>query len=386
MQYYWIILIAIALVAAIGIMVWLIHKYRKQQYLTELRESVPLVIEQPAIDVEKERAYTEICDRVATLDPEDAMLYTASLYKRGVHGLFRSDPETSHALCRSLILHGAQRDIRTDAMTLLYENPPCEDATTCSSFPADLANMVLHRFKTEPTPPVRTSVRTPPARTPVRTPVRTPPTPKTKPKIPDDPQNSHQHTVVATSRTALSKLPHVCDRDIMSTVEQYIQSDTDQMMTDETKAKALHALDSLNTIESAQFDGLTERQALARVWNTVAPEERDLVIHQLADSIERGMPVCHTGKMTRLASTVDTVLPSWQVKEVLFSEAARIRDETLKNATSTEERAYNEDPESSLKDRMVSSFKDYSSDFLSKHNMSKSVMQPIIDDVIDHGF
>jgi hypothetical protein len=378
MHYYWIILIAITLSVAIGVMIWLIHKYKKQQYLTTLRESVPLVIEQPAVDVEKERAYTEACDRAAALDPEDAMLYTATLYKRGVHGLFRPDPETSHTLCRALILHGAQRDIRTDAMTLLYEDSPHESTASSSPFPSELAGTVLHRFKTEPKPTRVEPIQPKPIQPKLQ--------PKPKPKIPDDPQNSHQHTVVATSRSALSKLPHVNDTDIISTVEQYIQSDTDPMMTDETKAKALHTLDSLNTIESAQFDGMTERQALARVWDTLEPHQRDTVIHQLADSIEHGMPVCHTGKMTRLASTVDTVLPSWQVKELLLSEASRIRDDVITSATATEERQYQENDNSPLKERMVDQFKEAAAAFVDKHGMSTHVMQPIVDDTIEYGF
>jgi hypothetical protein len=261
-------------------------------------------------------------------------------------------------------------------MTLLYDMPEIED-TTSPVIPTDLADQCLRRYYQD-----RHTNRATRFHRAAAAPIPSPPAPRPpKAAVHDDPQSSHQHTVVATSRTALHALDDVNDGDIISRIESYIQRDTDPLMTDETRAKALHALDSINTIESTQFPGLTERQALARVWNRVDASERDQVIHQLADSIEHGMPVCHTGKMTRLASVVDTVLPTWQVKELLYSEAARIRDDTLKDASATATREYMESDDSRLKDAMLASFNTYATDFMARHEMSPSVMSPMVEEV-----
>jgi len=367
-----------AILIAIAATAYTVYRYRRHRELTSLRDTVILVRTPDETEMQRQRVYTMHTERATTLDPDMAMLYTARLYIRGIHGLWRPDLETGHRLCRELVLNGTDSDTRTEAMTLLYDTPEIEDTQT-PVLPGDLADQCLRRYYQDTQTTRAARFHRAAATLPQPPPVPRPP--KAVAAVHDDPQSSHQHTVVATSRTALHTLDEVDDRDIVSKIESYIQRDTDPLMTDETRAKALHALDSINTIESTQFPGLTEQQALARVWNRVDASERDQVIHQLADSIEHGMPVCHTGKMTRLASVVDRVLPTWQVKELFQSEAARIRDDTLKNAPATDTREYMESDESRLKDTMVASFKSYATDFMARHEMSPSVMSPIVEEV-----
>jgi hypothetical protein len=367
------LLLVIAILVTIVATAYTVSRYRRHRELASLRDTVILVRTPDHTETQRRRVYAIHTGRADNLDPEMAMLYTARLYIRGIHGLWRPDIDTGHRLCRELVLNGTDSETRTEAMTLLYDTPDIQD-TLSPVMPGDMADHCLRRY-------YRDKDTTRASRFHPVAPPQTPPQQRPPRAIHDDPQSSHQHTVVATSRTALHALDPVDDRDIVSRIESYIQRDTDPLMTDETRAKALHALDSINTIESTQFPGLTEQQALARVWNQVDASERDQVIYQLSDSIEHGMPVCHTGKMTRLASVVDRVLPTWQVKELLYSEAARIRDDTLKDASATETREYMESDDSRLKDAMVASFNTYATDFMARHEMSPSVMSPIVDEV-----
>lgn len=383
--------VSVITVAAIGIAVvaLVLLRYRaiQHQRLRNLRDSVTIICHERDMHRERRRIYHEVAASCDTDDPDESMFRAAQLYKRGVWGSWSPCPDVADALCRSLVLHGRDADLRTEAMQLLYEPHVAESLGP--PLPPDLAERVLYRFRTRPQLPPSTTTITPATTNRVDT---HHPEPRTEtprhapPRIRSDSQNSHQHTVVASTRKVLDNLPGVNDTDIIRTVESYIQSETDPLITDETKAKALHALDSINTIESAQFNGLTEQQALARVWNHTKPEERDMVVQQLASAIEHGQPVCHTGKMTRLASTVGRVIPTWQVKEMLQSEAARIRDTTLENATASEKRDYMEHDDAPLKDAMVREFRDVASATMDREGFDASVLQPTVDAIIDHGF
>lgn len=363
--------------------VYLRYRQIQQQRLRDLRDSVIIIHHERDIHRKRLEIYHEMIGSCESANTDESMFQAALFYKRGVWGSWSPCPEISDMLCRSLVLHGRDPDLRTDAMQLLYE--PNTQESLGPPLPPDLAERVLFRFQTRPPPRIEPGTHRP-DQSPANRHRTTTHRPDPPPAIRSDPQNSHQHTVVASTRKAFERMPSVDDSDIVHTIESYIQSETDPMITDETKAKALHALDSINTIESAQFNGLTEQQALARVWNRAKPEERDQVIQQLASAIEHGQPVCHTGKMTRLASTVDRVIPTWQVKEMLQSEAARIRLHCLDKASASEKRDYMENDDAPLKDDMVREFRDVASATMDREGFDTSVLQPTVDAIIDHGF
>jgi hypothetical protein len=351
--------ISITIIALVAITLVMHHTNRRRTTrLQTLRQTMPLV---------PRPVHEDLARTVESKSPDEAMLYAAQLYKRGVYGRFAPQPDIAHALCRSIVLHGRSRDLRMDAMQLLYE-PEVNEAQG-SPFPTDIADHAMDRF-----------LKSAPAQ-----PKDHPPSPPVV--IRSDPQNAHQHTVVASTRKRLESMDALDDSDIIAIVEAHIESNTDDHITDETKAKALHALDSINTIESTQFGGVTEQQVLARVWNRAKPEERDIIIQQLASAIEHGSPVCHTGKVTRLVGAVDHhVLPTWQVREQLQSEAARIRNAVLDKATPSEIQDYNTNDDAPLRQRMIDEFSSVSAAYMKKEGFDTNVLQPTIDAIIDHGF
>jgi len=363
--------ISITIITLVAIALVMTQNRRRTKRRHTLRQETPL-IPRPI-----QQVHEDLVRAIHSKSPDDAVLYAAQLYKRGVYGIFAPQPDIAHTLCRTIVLHGTSRDLRTDAMTLLYE--PMVEEVEGSPIPRDIADRALDRFLTAiPRAPAQTthqihhSVQQKPDAPPV--------------VVRSDPQNSHQHTVVASTRKSLESMDALDDTDIIAIVESHIESNTDEHITDETKAKALHALDSINTIESVQFGGVTEQQVLARVWNRAKPEERDRIIQQLASAIENGTPVCHTGKVTRLVSAVDNVIPTWQVREILQSEASRIRSSVLDKATPTEIQDYNANDDAPLRQRMIDEFSSASTAYMNKEGFDAHVLQPTIDAIIDHGF
>jgi len=359
--------------------VWYFRRKRQKETCT-LRGIVRLVT--TASDVERRREAT--LHRLLEKCPhsEDGLLSMATFYKRGVYGLWSPNPPVADALCRHLVLYGKDCDVKTDAMSLLYEQAP--DSVDCRGpvIPPGHADRMISSVIIPPYPiPSRQRFE--------QRHVSLPPSPKIqkKPVVRSDPQNSHQHSVVTSSRNALCAIPPVDDTDILKAVESYIASDCDPLIQDETKAKALHALDSITSFESPQFNGLSEKQALARVWST--PHHRDILVQQLASSIEDGLPVCHTGKMTRFASTLDngqSVIPMHVVKSSLLQKAASIRDAYLSSGSVSEREDYHQNDDSILRDKMVNAFVEDAKVYIQESGFDSGVMHPVIDDITENGF
>lgn len=352
----------------------------------ELKRLVSIPTTPDQLQQSREQQHMHIVKTMKRLDLPECVLYVAGLCKRGVYGVWNPNPRAADECSRALILYDRDPERRTEAMTLLYEPPPSAIDTVDSvpPFPNALVDDLLDRFR-----------RSLPRGAPKQQKQRVPPRLDAQQQGDDnrncvvrsDPQNSHQHSVVATSRAVLERLPQTDDGDIIPAIESYIERDCDPLITDETKAKALHALDSISTIESTQFNGLTERQALARVWNV--PENRDIMVQQLASSIEHGQPICHTGKMTRIASSVNEgtgVVPMWQVKSTLYSRASILRDTILGKAHDSERIDYHHHDDSTLKDQMTRAFKSEADAYIQDHGLDPGVMRPIVDEILEHGF
>jgi hypothetical protein len=208
--------------------------------------------------------------------------------------------------------------------------------------------------------------------------------------IADDRQNSHDHGVVASARRALGQLP-VCAGVAHEDVETAIADAAD--VSDDAKAAALVAYDSLRgDVDSPAF-GISEKDAFDRVWSTGASS--NLVIHSLASMIEDGQPVCHTGKMTRLASVLDDpsstkasatkVQPVWAHKNIMTARAARIREEVLSRCDDDARQSYELGHGEAVEEEMRQAFTSFASEYIREHGLSEHVMTPVVD-AIQAGF
>lgn len=84
----------------------------------------------------------------------------------------------------------------------------------------------------------------------------------------------------------------------------------------EVATRAEQVLDRIeSSVGTMVKTGLSEADTLALVWHhaqrfEAAPQLRENIVTQLAESIEHGQPVCTTGRMTRLAAAFEGIDPN----------------------------------------------------------------------------
>ena len=276
----------------------------------------------------------------------------ANMYATGSFPDYAPNPALAAALYHAIAVTCDTPAIAHEARALVT-TVPIRDAADISGDPLPtgpgerlLAHIATHKaHATKKTP----SAHLEPRRT--HAPItETPPTP---PPIRNDPQNAHDHGVVASLKTTLEALPRGDDREAArDAVEQALFEDAVDM-TDETKAKALTVLHSLRDDHTHSGFGVTELEALDRVWakiHTLSDDTKPNAIEtlgkQLASAHERGVTVCSTGKIARVVGALDgisndsTLKPVWAVRDELGSLAMQVRQRALDAASPTTRDAY----------------------------------------------
>jgi len=171
--------------------------------------------------------------------------------------------------------------------------------------------------------------------------------------IENDPQNSLDSGVVQSTHMILRDLPTFnLSRD---DIDEYISSCS---LGDDTRTKALHALETLSHEDVGT--GIIEYDALSNVWN--ATPHKDTVILQLASMIENGVPVCHSGKLGRLASVMDTgesayrVVPIWVLRQYASNIAPVARREILETLSHQNRVTYETMGDEVITKKMIDTF------------------------------
>ena len=139
-------------------------------------------------------------------------------------------------------------------------------------------------------------------------------------------------------RSRLHALGPRCQGLCMVVGDKWYCDDGDALDTQEA---ALHLIDNLNDTVHGTF-GRTERDVLYAAWETIQRQDgvlRDNLVEtlamQLASGIDHGVPVCSTGKITRIMSTfdgvediagVEKVKPMWALRDELAGLAAKSRN------------------------------------------------------------
>ena len=396
----------LAVVGAACILVWAFsettqqRQQHTQQVLALLRHKVNDTRARAAREDElrarhaRDRLWRIVHD-TKTPDVWERMVDLAKLYHRGIYPYYRPDIETGHSICRTVILHAPTGQAKTDARVLLFSAPEPEETLDthpgARALPIEPAGVLTKRAM------ATKCHRTDPPAGPPRTVLpllvgRLDPiaVQRTRPLTRPDSQNAHDHGVVKHVAKILTSLPPVADADepgVQREVEDHIANDCD--ISDDAKAAALQVMESLHETVDNPVLGLSEQQALARVWRRVV--HKDLVVQQLASGLEYGQPVCHSGKMARLAAALDDgesenrVLPMWAIRDQLGTTAAAVRDQVLAGASAAETDAYTAG-DSFLKQQMETAFKAKCEDFVKESGVSSTVLRPIVDDLVEYGF
>lgn len=271
--------------------------------------------------------------------PHDKLLYVAKIAARGVHPAVAPDPDLARTCCRAILMSTKNPVTCARARYILYDLHV--DDHDVDGRPIDEQVRALVRDITEAAY------------------MNQEPIPKAKdihvPRpvtIDDDPQNSHDSTVVSEVRRTIPKLrPSALTRTDIETM--IAEAD----VSNDAKANALYALDTLSN-ETYSFD-VSEYDMLTRVAGI---SDRETLVLQLASMIENGMPVCHTGKMSRLASCLDTgesetsIQPLWAVRLQAGEIASTIRREYLSSISDEIRREYETEGHDDVSSKLCADF------------------------------
>ena len=209
------------------------------------------------------------------------------------------------------------------------------------------------------------------------------PLPQTENRVRNDSQNAHDSGVQRGMKNTINKLRDLNKYNQYAKtpdkthqeIKEYLQKADN--LTKQTKSKALITLDKMMKTGNAQMSetGTNEREIMSMVWNRIHSNAnkknisnlKETLALQLADATANGMPVCPSGRVTRVLSSLDKIdadpslgelKPKWAIKEELNSLAARVREQVLETATLQQREAYNNPtvtPEGeALTDRMKS--------------------------------
>lgn len=176
------------------------------------------------------------------------------------------------------------------------------------------------------------------------------------PMVEPDSQNTHDHAVGSVVRNNLLALPGTPSSSHESVLQQIERAVQGSLSADVT-ADAFKIAAGLGTDEHSNF-GVSEQTALARVWNRIQalPETDGLkqnvtesLVQNLADCVDRGLPVCSTGKVARIVSTLDgvetdnlqTIRPTSVVTSEIAQLASKTREDVLANKDQQQKDAYN---------------------------------------------
>lgn len=334
-----------------------------------------------------ERREPEILRRLNALHAEgtsdpgkvwESLLEASLLYKRGQYPFIRPDPGMSEACLRTVALWCPNPILSREARSKLFEDD-IWDADIEESAPVlpstvgeDLIRIALrHRKK-------------------FGNPVRAQPQQKKSSivvvPVVSDSQNVHDHGVMSSLRRTLDGLDTT--EQIVTDKVQAAILDEKLDISDEQRAQALLCLESLRDDVEHSTLGVSEMDALGRVWQRIGENEasKETLVKQLASGIEHGVPVCPTGKIARILGTLDgmddspPLRPMWAIKDELASLAAKVREDVLKDATAHEHRQYELGGSDALEQVMKQTFEErVTRDYVDSLGLKRDILQPLVD-------
>ena len=379
--------IAIATVVAICMYVWVSKtdaRVREAKYVagmysdsirrewTRIQRLKQFKEEQDAIV--RERAYSrakamfDTIRQSRSMGPFEKVSELMKLYKRGLFPSIRPDEHMAKKCARCIAMYAPNSKVamKHEAMRILLE-PEIHDVDIQSDSPPAFQRYgheaideclrigtkerVLTRLKRAPPQPPRVPLQ------------------EQELRVQDDTQNSHDHGVVRSicekiKTRNITKVPETAVDKTTRDVQYHIANHR-CMVSDDAKARALTALESLGSEVYHPEFLVDEASALHHIWKD-APD-KDSVVLQLAEMVENGGVVCHTGKMARIIGCLDTtcddiIQPIWAIKAKLLHTAASIRDAVLQHASDTQKQAYEMGLEDDLKHKMIDRFRSSSKD------------------------
>ena len=325
-------------------------------------------------------AYSGALDRGAL---ELARMYATGHYALGIE----PDHDAAMSIYRAILLYGSDSDTKREARWRLFEEPasfadrPRSGVGLPRQFADEMVRRIIANKRYEERQSARLSERQsgrPSARQSER--------PTEQPLVVNDAHNVHDSGIVGSARRRLKSLDPAPST-MRHEFEHHLVSEACDIKDDETKAMAIYALDTLSSDVHDPLLGMSEAEAADRVWARCSsdPVAKDRVVHALASSIEHGMPVCTTGKVSRLAAALDQpedMKPVWAIKQQLYALASSVRSSCLDKSSPGERHEYMHNDHSPLKTRMVEQFTTKAKEACP--DLPSSVLTPILDDAANN--
>lgn len=212
-----------------------------------------------------------------------------------------------------------------------------------------------------------------------------------------DAQNVHDHAVVKITEHNLEQLRKVggpAEGRFMIEISEAIVKH--QHLGKGPLADATAVLNSISSEHNKSL-GTSEREALGIVWNKIQaqpPELRDnlteTLVKQLASGVEYGHVVCSTGKITRIASVLETLddsmkaKPTWALRDELAILANRIREKYLGKLSEENRTTYNEGKLPNVEEAMKKEFEQEARrTYCEGLGMNWTIISPIVEPLME---
>lgn len=335
-----VIVVAVLVILVLAFVAWFMRKHRPV--------TVPKV-RQKDEDLHRLQAISTAAALSLYVRPAE-LLETGDMYLAGVYPEFAGDKDVARALYMRAAVHPATRGVAMAKLEAVKHTHPDVRPQGAPPLPAVYAAPILDARPAAPTVAVNVPIR-----------------PAT------NLQSVHDHSVLSCVKKTLKGMATTTTTSYKDVANEIRQHALDGWADGDPTAKdnVLHVLDAImNSDESDVLQSVecSEKDAMRAVWGTISAQTdtqlrqnvKDTLVASLADAvISDGLPVCPTGRVVKLVSSLDgtgvsastttTTIDLYTVKQELMNLASKTRDKhdaetnenVLKEAFRTEaERVY----------------------------------------------
>ena len=215
----------------------------------------------------------------------------------------------------------------------------------------------------------------------------------------NDSQNVHNHSVGNSCVKILDQLSEKNTK--LDSYEDNVSTflkEADSIVKDKNVFQQI--VDILDTFSAHQHSKYlrSEQDVFVSVFSRIMTydegKKQDMLqifIDNLLSSIEHGVVVCSTGKITRMLSTFDAVddeftdiKPDWVLKEEISNSAIKIRENITKNLTEKELKSYNDGEREDISEEMKAQLiAECTSTYVDTNILSRAALDILLDDYLD---
>lgn len=181
-------------------------------------------------------------------------------------------------------------------------------------------------------------------------------------QIRNDSQNVHDSDVSKSTLSSLSKIRSMnsqqnCNKDFETCHTEVMDSIFSDKYSTSEKENAIKLMDSLSRFKHSRYND-SEKSIFKEVWNRINSKDNEVnkdelvtsFIKSLDSGIEYDKPVCSTGKIVRMISSLEkldnndivNIKPGWAFDKEIGDMVVNTREKMMKDKDESFEKLYNE--------------------------------------------